>query len=110
MHCPRGKEITCSWEVPNVGRGKLCGLLDLDAARPEDQPALVAYQEVVFAALALGLGHSPQQAAVTAPLRTQGETPDGEAGPTAQCGPTGLSDHHPHDCSPWKVMTRACLN
>lgn len=66
------RNLSCSWEVPNVGRGKLCGLLALDAARPEDQPTLVAYQEAVFAALALGLGHSPQQAAVTAPLHKQG--------------------------------------
>lgn len=61
-------------EVPAVPRGKVCCLLALDAARPEDQPALVADHEAVLTALALGLGRPPQQAAMAAPLQTQAET------------------------------------
>lgn len=106
MHCPRGKgagAITCSLEVPVVCGGEVCGVLALDAARPEHQPALVAHHEVVLAALALGLGRPPQQAAVTAPLQTQvgdrGGASDTQcpAGPSPPCpraplsGDTGLA-------------------
>lgn len=66
------EQITCLLEVPD---GEVCGLLALDAAGPEDQPALVADHEGVLAALALGLGRPPQQAAVTASLRTHVEGP-----------------------------------
>lgn len=55
-------------EVPTVPRGKVCRLLALDAARPEDQPTLVADHEAVLTAPALGLGRPPQQAAMAAPL------------------------------------------
>lgn len=57
-------------DVPDVAGGKVCRLLALDAARPVHQPALVADHESVLAALALGLGRPPQQAAVAAPLQT----------------------------------------
>lgn len=66
------RHLSCFLEVPIVCRSKVSGLLAFDAARPEDQPTLVAYQEVVLAALALGLGRPPQQAAVAASLHEQG--------------------------------------
>lgn len=73
-------------EVPKVPGGKVCGLLALDTACPEDQPTLVADHEGVLAALALGLGRPPQQAAMAAPLQTQRlqvEKPHNRAGPPA---------------------------
>lgn len=62
------RNLGCFLEVPNVPGGEVCCLLALDAARPEDQPTLVADHECVLTALALGLGRPPQQAAVAAPL------------------------------------------
>lgn len=67
------RELTCLFQVPDVARHQLRRLLALHAARPEDLAALVADHEVVLAALALGLGRPPQQAAVTASLGTQGQ-------------------------------------
>lgn len=83
---PEGRKggLTCFLEVPAVPWGKLCRLLALDAARPEDQPTLVANHEAVLTALALGLGRPPQQAAMAAPLQTQAETLGGEARPAAR--------------------------
>lgn len=83
--------ITCFLKVPNVPRGKLCCLLALDTACPEDQPTLVADHEAVLAALTLGLGRPSQQAAMAAPLQTQEETPVGEARHRTQWIPMDLS-------------------
>lgn len=66
------RNLSCFLEVPAVPWGKLCRLLALDAARPEDQPTLVANHEAVLTALALGLGRPPQQAAMAAPLHEHG--------------------------------------
>lgn len=46
------RNLSCFLEVPAVPRGKVCRLLALDAARPEDQPALVANHEAVLTAQA----------------------------------------------------------
>lgn len=81
------RNLSCFLKVPNVSRSKVCVLLALDTARPEDQSTLVANHEVVLAALALGLGRPSQQAAVAAPLQTQAETPDAEARHTTEWAP-----------------------
>lgn len=72
--------LTCVLEVPIVCRGEVRGLLALDAAGSEDQAALVADHEAVLAALALGLGRPPQQAAVAAPLQ-RGRTEESDTPP-----------------------------
>lgn len=53
------RNLSCFLEVPDITGGKVCSLLALDAARPEDQPTLVADHEVVLAALTLGLSCPP---------------------------------------------------
>lgn len=80
-------DLSCFLEVPDVCGGEVCGLLALDTARPEHQPTLVANHEVVLAALALGLGRPPQQAAMAASLHEHGC----EAGVVAVWGGAAVS-------------------
>lgn len=83
--------ITCFLDVPNVPGGEVGRLLALDATGPEHQATLVADHEGVLAALALGLGRPPQQAAVAAPLQTRWtlgmEKPPNTAEPPRRPGP-----------------------